>query len=188
MPPQDTLQFGTTLPHLHLTPNLDQSVFCAPGSFIIGDVTIGASSSIWYHSVLRGDVHFIRVGKMTNIQDGCICHVTNETHPLILGDRVTVGHRAVLHGCTVEELCLIGIGAIVLDGALIETNSMVAAGAVVTPGTRVPSGTLVGGIPARVLRDLRGDELENLSASAERYRNYASEALKSLSGLQRPAS
>jgi len=182
MPPQDTPKTGTSLPHLHLTPSIDQSVFCAPGSYVIGNVTIGADSSIWYHSVLRGDVHFIRVGKMTNIQDGCICHVTSETHPLIIGDRVTVGHRAVLHGCTVEELCLIGIGAIVLDGAVIETRSMVAAGAVVTPGTRVPAGTLVGGIPARVLRELRPQELENLSASAERYRDYAVDARKSLQG------
>ncbi len=188
MPQHDGHRLGTVLPHLHLTPRLDPSVFCAPGSYVIGDVTVGQDSSIWYHSVLRGDVHYIRVGAMTNLQDGCVCHVTNRTHPLTIGNQVTVGHRAVLHGCTVEDLSLIGIGAIVLDGAVVESTSMVAAGAVVTPGTRVPSGTLVGGIPARVLRDLRADEIENLSASAERYRNYASDALKSLSGLSEPPS
>lgn len=185
MQPHASPSTGTLLPHLHLNPKVAPSVFCAPGSYIVGDVTIGEDSSIWYQSVLRGDIHFIRVGKMTNIQDGCVCHVTHDTHPLIIGDRVTVGHRAILHGCTVEELCLIGMGAIVLDGAVVEKSAMVAAGAVVTPGSRVPAGTLVGGIPARVLRDLRPDELENLPASAERYRTYAADARASLqSGAQ----
>ncbi|MCA1753478.1 MAG: gamma carbonic anhydrase family protein [Spirochaeta sp.] len=180
MQQQNTVNLGSALPYQDVFPRIDESVFCAPGSYIIGDVTVGEGSSIWYHSVLRGDIHFIRVGKMTNIQDGCVCHVTHETHPLIIGDQVTIGHRAVIHGCTVEDLCLIGIGAIVLDGAVVETTSMVAAGAVVTPGMRVPTGTLVGGVPARVLRDLRADELENFAASAERYQKYAADTRKSL--------
>lgn len=155
------------------TPVIAPSVLVAPGSRIIGDVVIGDLSSIWYNVVIRGDVNVIRIGTQTNIQDGSILHVTHDTHPLVIGNRVTAGHAVRLHGCTVEDETLIGIGAIVLDGAVVESGSMVAAGALVPPGMHVRSGTLVAGVPARVLRDLRTEEIENLSASADRYVEYA---------------
>lgn len=171
---------GTVLPYRNIKPKVAAGVFLAGGSFIIGDVELGEGCSIWYNTVLRGDIHYIRVGSMSNIQDACIGHVGNGTHPLIIGNSVTVGHRAVLHGCTVEDLCLIGIGAVVLDGAVVERQAMVAAGAVVTPGTRVASGTLFGGVPARAMRDLTVEELANLAASAERYYAYAATTQESL--------
>lgn len=179
------MNFGTTLPYKELQPSVDPTAFLAPGARIIGDVTLGAHSSVWYGVVLRGDVHWIRIGAMTNVQDGTVIHVTHDTHPTVVGDCVTVGHRVVLHGCTVHDYTLIGIGAIVLDGAVIEKRAMVAAGALVTPGTRVPSGTLYGGVPARELRLLKAEEIENFSASAERYRRYAADSAASLRAAAR---
>lgn len=157
-----------------------ESVFVAPGSWIIGRVTIGEDSSVWYNVVIRGDVHSITIGERTNIQDGSILHVRNKTGPLIIGNDVTCGHAVTLHGCTVQDRCLIGIGAIVLDGAVVETESFVAAGALVPPGMVVPSGTLVTGIPAKVRRDLSKDERADIAASADRYVNYAKESRNSL--------
>ena len=154
-------------------PTIPNSVMVAPGARIIGDVVIGERSSIWYNVVIRGDVNYIRIGEETNIQDGSVLHVTHDTHPLVIGDRVTVGHGVRLHGCTVEDETLIGIGAIVLDGAVVEERSMVAAGALVPPGMRVPSGKLVAGVPARVRRDLGAEELANFAVSASRYVEYA---------------
>lgn len=154
-------------------PTIPGSVMIAPGARIIGDVVIGERSSIWYNVVIRGDVNYIRIGEETNIQDGSVFHVTHDTHPLVIGNRVTVGHGVRLHGCTVEDETLIGIGAIVLDGAVVEERSMVAAGALVPPGMRVPSGKLVAGVPARVRRDLGAEELANFAASASRYVEYA---------------
>ena len=154
-------------------PTIPDSVMIAPGVRIIGDVVIGERSSIWYNVVIRGDSNYIRIGEETNIQDGSVLHVTHETHPLVIGNRVTAGHAVRLHGCTVEDETLIGIGAIVLDGAVVEERSMVAAGALVVPGMRVPSGKLVAGVPARVLRDLSADELANFVDSANRYVEYA---------------
>jgi len=154
-------------------PAIADSVLVAPGARIIGDVVIGERSSIWYNVVIRGDVHSIRIGEDTNIQDGSVLHVTHETHPLVIGSRVTAGHAVRLHGCTVHDETLIGIGAIILDGAVVEEHAMVAAGALVPPGMVVPSGKLVAGVPARVLRDLSEPEIENFRASASRYVEYA---------------
>ncbi|MFW5685855.1 MAG: gamma carbonic anhydrase family protein [Spirochaetota bacterium] len=154
-------------------PHLGEEVFIAPGAVVIGDVTIGDRSSVWFNVTARGDIHWIRIGRDTNIQDNSVLHVTNETHPLSIGDRVTCGHAVTLHGCTVHDECLIGIGAVVLDGAVVESGSMVAAGALVPPGMTVPSGMLVAGVPARPLRPLRDEERENLAASAARYVKYA---------------
>jgi carbonic anhydrase/acetyltransferase-like protein (isoleucine patch superfamily) len=139
------------------------------GATILGDVELGEDASVWPGVVLRGDVNFIRVGARTNLQDGTVVHVTTATHPAIIGDDVTVGHRAVLHGCTVEERCLIGIGAIVLDGAVIGPDAMVGAGALVPPGAVVPPGTLVLGAPARPKRPLTPEEIEGLRRSAAHY-------------------
>jgi carbonic anhydrase/acetyltransferase-like protein (isoleucine patch superfamily) len=170
----------TVVPYGGKWPVIPDSVMIAPGARIIGDVVFGERASVWYNVVIRGDVHYIRIGEDSNIQDGSVLHVTHDTAPLVIGDRVTVGHAVKLHGCTVKDEALIGIGSIVLDGAVVESRSMVAAGAVVAPGFVVPSGTLVAGVPARVRRDLRKDELENFAPHAERYVNYATETRKDL--------
>ena len=149
----------------------------APGVVVIGDVEIGAASSLWFGSVVRGDVHAIRIGARTNLQDHCVVHVTSGLHAAEIGDEVTVGHRAVVHGCTVRDGALVGIGAIVLDGADIGEEALVAAGALVGPGTRVPPRTLVRGVPARVARTLSAEEVQQQRARALEYvetsRHYA---------------
>lgn len=154
-------------------PRLAPSVFLADGSVVTGDVEIGEDSSLWFGTVVRGDVNSVRIGARTNLQDQTIVHVTGGTHPTIVGDDVTVGHRAVLHGCTVHDRCLIGIGAIVLDGAVVGPEAMVGAGALVAPGTVVPPGKLALGAPAKVKRDLTPEEIAFFRSSAERYAGYA---------------
>jgi len=136
-----------------VSPVCHDSVFVAEGAMVIGDVEIGEGSSVCYHTVIRGDIHRIRIGQRTNVQDQCTLHVTRRD-PLVVGDEVTIGHRAVVHGCTVEDLCLIGIGAVVLDGAVIGRGSVIGAGAVVPPGTAVPPHSLVLGVPGKVVRNL----------------------------------
>jgi carbonic anhydrase/acetyltransferase-like protein (isoleucine patch superfamily) len=163
------------LPYGGKRPTIPDSAYVAPGAVIVGDVALGEQASVWFNCTVRGDIHYIRIGARTNIQDNSILHVTKGTHPLVIGDRVTVGHGVTLHGCTVEDECLVGIGAIVLDGAVIESGSMVAAGALVPPGMVVRTGTLVAGVPAKVLRPIREQERENLPASAARYVEYAKE-------------
>lgn len=165
----------TVIPFLGKTPRLHDTVYVAEGARIIGDVEIGPDSSVWFNTVIRGDVHSIRIGRETNVQDGSVLHVTEGTHPLVIGDRVTIGHMAMLHGCTVEELALIGIGAIVLDGAVIGREAFVGAGALVTPGVKIPPRTLVLGRPAKVARELRQDELDGLRESARHYAEHARE-------------
>lgn len=167
-------------PYQETFPKLHDSVFLASGSKIIGDVVIGENSSVWYNTIIRGDVHYIKIGRMTNVQDNSMLHVTNGKFPLNIGDKVTIGHSVTLHGCALNNLCLIGMGAIILDGAVVESNSMVAAGAVIKPGFVVPSGKLVGGIPARVIRDLTKEEIDDLQSSAKRYVNYTKITVESL--------
>lgn len=170
-------------PYLDTYPKLDPTVFLAAGVKIIGDVLIGKDSSVWYNCVIRGDVHYIKIGEMTNIQDCSMLHVTNGRFPLTIGDKVTIGHGVKLHGCTLNDLCLIGIGAIVLDGAIVEERSMVAAGSVIKPGFIVPSGKLVAGVPARVVRDLKQSELDEFEKSAMRYKEYTRLTKESLSNI-----
>jgi len=168
-------------PYKGVYPRIGENVFLAAGVKIIGDVEIGNNSSIWYNTVIRGDVHYIRIGDSTNIQDCSMLHVTNGKYPLNIGNKVTIGHSVSLHGCTLQDQSLIGIGAIVLDGAVIESNSMVAAGALVKQYFVVPSGKLVAGVPAKVIRDLTKDEIRDIEALAHRYAEYAritSESLK----------
>lgn len=167
-------------PYLDYYPKLGKNVFLASGVKIIGNVEIGDNSSVWYNSVIRGDVHYIKIGSQTNIQDCSMLHVTNGKYPLNIGSKVTIGHSVKLHGCTLEDLCLIGIGAIVLDGAVIHKNSMVAAGAVVKPNFVVPSGKLAAGVPAKIVRDLLDDEIADLERSAERYAKYTELTVESL--------
>jgi gamma-carbonic anhydrase len=160
-------------PYLDKFPKLGKNVFLAPGSKIIGEVEIGNDSSIWYNTVIRGDVNFVTIGKMTNVQDSSTLHVTNGKFPLIIGEKVTIGHSVVLHGCILKDLCLIGMNAVVLDGAVVEEKSIVAAGSVVIPGFVVPSGKLVAGVPGKVIRDLKEEEFEDFEKSAERYVKYS---------------
>jgi len=154
------------------TPKLDKSVFVAPGARIIGDVEIGPDASIWFNVVIRGDVHRIRIGEGTNIQDGSVLHVTHKKAPLTIGKNVTVGHMVILHGCTVRDTALIGMGAILLDGVEVGEESFVGAGSLLTIGTMVPPRSLVMGRPAKVVRPLRDDEIAFLHQSAENYKQY----------------
>ncbi len=170
-------------PYNDTFPKIHSSVFLAPGSKIVGDVEIGKDSSIWFNVVIRGDVHYIKIGEMTNVQDLSMLHVTNGKYPLNIGNKVTIGHSVKLHGCTLQDLCLIGIGAIVLDGAVVEENSMVAAGSVVKPKFIVPSGKLVAGVPARVIRDLTSEEIDDFEKSAQRYKEYSDLTINSLNSL-----
>ena len=150
-------------------PAVDPTAFVADSAVVIGDVVIGPDASLWFHAVLRGDVERIRIGARPNIQDNATVHVTRERWPTLVGDGVTVGHAAVLHGCTVGDHCLIGIGTIVLDGVEIGTECLVGAGTLVTPGTKVPPRSLVLGSPARRVRELSADEVARLHASADGY-------------------
>jgi len=156
-------------PFRGISPRLHASVLVMEGGRVIGDVEIGEGSSIWPGAVVRGDVFHVRIGARTNLQDGVVVHVTTDRHATLIGDDVTVGHRAVLHGCTVKERCLIGIGAIILDGAVVGPDAMVGAGALVTPGAVVPPGTLALGAPARVQRQLTEEERTGLRESAAHY-------------------
>jgi len=167
-------------PYKGIYPRLGTNVFLASGVKIIGDVEIGNDSSVWYNSVVRGDVHYIKIGESTNIQDCSMLHVTNGKFPLNIGNKVTIGHSVSLHGCTLNDLCLIGIGAIILDGAVVESNSMVAAGALVKQHFVVPSGKLVAGVPAKVIRNLTEIEIKDIEAGARRYVEYARITLESV--------
>ncbi|MDQ3751120.1 MAG: gamma carbonic anhydrase family protein [Acidobacteriota bacterium] len=153
----------------NLSPKIHESAFVTDDAIIIGAVEIGAESSVWFGSILRGDVNHIRIGARTNIQDGSIIHVSRKTHPTVIEDEVTLGHRVTLHGCYVETGCLIGIGAIVLDGARIGEKSLVAAGSLVTPDTQIPPHSLVMGSPAKVKRKLTNEEIYNLARFWQNY-------------------
>ncbi len=154
---------ASILPYKGIWPKIDPSAFVAPGASIVGDVEIGARSSVWFDCVLRGDVNVIRIGTESNIQDGTVIHVTGTngqgTH---IGDGVTVAHSALLHDCRLEDGCFIGMQACVMDRAVVETSAMVAAGALVTPGKRVPRGELWSGRPAKLLRPLSDAELAEI--------------------------
>jgi len=155
----------------NLHPKIHESAYVTDDAIVIGDVEIGAESSVWFGSILRGDVNHIRIGARTNVQDGTIIHVSSKTHPTILEDEVTLGHRVTLHGCHIETGCLIGIGSIVLDGVRVGRNSLVAAGSLLTPNTQIPPRVLVMGSPAKVRRELSDDEVEDLEKF---WRNYVS--------------
>jgi carbonic anhydrase/acetyltransferase-like protein (isoleucine patch superfamily) len=151
------------------TPQLGTGVFLAETCAVIGDVVIGAESSVWYSTVLRGDEMPIRIGARTSLQDGMVVHVTSGQLGTTVGDDCTVGHAAILHACTVEDGCLIGMGSTILDGARIGRGSLVGAGALVTPGTDIPPGSLVLGAPARVVRPVNQKEREQIEYGAAHY-------------------
>ena len=154
------------------SPKVDPSVFVADGVQLIGDVRVAKDASIWFNSVLRGDINSVEVGERTNIQDGSVLHVTNE-FPLRIGSDVTVGHRAIVHGCTVGDCCLIGMGSVLLDNVTIGSQSLVAAGALVLQNFVVPEGMLVAGIPAKIIRLLTEKEKGLIKESAQHYVEYA---------------
>jgi gamma-carbonic anhydrase len=160
------------LPYKGIVPRIAPGVFIAPGVVIAGDVEIGAESSIWFGTVVRGDVNRIRIGARTNVQDGCILHVSGDA-PLNLGASVTVGHGVILHGCEIGDGALIGIGARVLDHARIGEGAMIGAGSLVTPRTEIPPGALALGSPARVVRSLSEEEKHRHAETAGRYVAYA---------------
>ena len=150
-------------------PRIDGSAFIAETATLVGDVVIGARSSVWFGAVVRGDVFHVSIGDETSIQDNTVIHVTHDRYPTTVGHRVTVGHGVILHGCAVRDLSIIGMGAIILDQAEVGERCIVGAGALVTPGTRIPPGHLAVGAPARVKRPLTDDELAWLESSAAHY-------------------
>jgi gamma-carbonic anhydrase len=150
-------------------PQLGRHVFLAETCAVIGDVVIGDESSIWYGTVLRGDGYPIRIGARSNLQDGTLVHVTTDQFATIIGDDVTIGHGAIVHGCTIEDRCLIGMGATILDGARIGRGSLVGAGALITPGTNIPPDSLVLGAPAKVVRPIKPSEREQIEFGAAHY-------------------
>ncbi len=160
------------IPYQKIKPQVPQTVYIAENASLIGDVVIGEESSVWFNVVIRGDVNKIRIGQRTNIQDGTVVHVTHKTHPTIIGDDVTVGHNVTLHGCTVRNACLIGIGATLLDGVEVGDFCLIAAGSLVVPGTKIPPRSMVRGAPAKVVRQLTSDECEQLLQSARNYVGY----------------
>ena len=153
-------------------PRLGEGVYIDPSAQVIGDVRIGRESSVWMNAVVRGDVHFIEIGSETNIQDGCIMHVTRDRHPLLIGNQVTFGHGVIAHGCTIGSRVLLGIGSRILDRVEIGDDCIVAAGSVVTEGTVIPAGHLAMGTPARVRRPLEPNERARIVELAENYREY----------------
>jgi carbonic anhydrase/acetyltransferase-like protein (isoleucine patch superfamily) len=164
--------FRDAFPRVHPTAFIDDS------AQVIGDVEIGEESSVWMSVVIRGDVHRIRIGRRSNVQDGTVIHVMNTTHPTTIGDSVSVGHAAVLHGCTIEDRCLIGIGAILLNGAHIGNGSIVAAGTLIVEKMTVPPRSLVMGSPGRVKRALTDGEVVDIQALADRYVGYRLDYMK----------
>lgn len=154
------------------TPQFDDTVFIEDSAQVIGDVVIGPHSSIWFNTTVRGDVHYIRIGSHTNIQDNSVIHVTNGRFPTILEDYVTVGHSVTLHGCHIKSNNLIGIGSIVMDDVVIEENCIIAAGALVSPGTKVPSRSLMMGVPAKRARELTDEEVARIRQYANNYLEY----------------
>lgn len=173
--PHEAIAYGVSMliEHAGRVPQVPPSAWVHSSAHVIGRVTLGEEASIWFNCVVRGDIHDIRIGARSNLQDLTMVHVTRDRFPTIIGDDVTIGHRVVVHGCTIGDRSLIGIGAIVLDGAEVEPEAMVGAGALVTPGMKVPSGTVVMGQPARVARALRPDELEHIRETATHYAAYA---------------
>ena len=166
------------LPYRDYQPQVGKGGWVAPNATLIGDAVLGEDVSLWFGVVLRGDVHRIRIGSRTNIQDQCILHITqhegekrsdHDGHPTIIGSEVTVGHRVIMHGCTVGDLCLIGMGAILLDGAVVGRESIVAAGSIVTGGKVFPPRSLIMGAPAKVVREITDSQVEEFRASWQRY-------------------
>lgn len=169
------------LPYKGIMPKVHESAFIAPSASIVGDVEIGEDTNIWYNCAMRGDVHEIRIGARTNIQDGTVIHVTTDFSGAYIGSDVTVGHAAILHACTVEDFGFVGMQACAMDGSVVESYAMLAAGALLTPGKRVPKGQLWAGRPAKYMRDLTDEEIAYIKWSAPHYVELGQEHKKSVS-------
>ena len=158
------------------SPQISTDCFIAENATIVGDVVIGKLCSVWYNAVIRGDVHYIKIGNKVNIQDGAIIHCTYQRHPTEIGNNVSIGHNAIVHGCKVHDNVLIGMGAIILDNCVIESNSIIAAGAVVTQNTVVESGTIYAGVPAKKIKDINqsdfAGEIERISSNYVLYSSW----------------
>lgn len=163
------------LPYKGIMPKIAADAFIAPGAVVIGDVEIGSKANIWFGCVIRGDVQSIRIGEGTNVQDGTVIHVTRGDGPTIIGKGITIGHSALLHACTLEDGCFIGMHSTIMDKAVVETGAMVAAGALIAPGKRVPKGQIWAGNPAKYLRDLKPAEAEFISVSEQNYIRLAAD-------------
>jgi carbonic anhydrase/acetyltransferase-like protein (isoleucine patch superfamily) len=159
-------------PYRGLRPRVHPTAYIDDSAQVIGDVEIGEESSVWMCVVVRGDVNRIRIGRRSNVQDGTIVHVMKDTHPTLIADDVTIGHGAVVHGCTIEDRCLIGMGAILLNGVTVGSGSIVAAGTLLPEGTQVPPRSLVMGAPGKVRRTLSDADLEEIQMYADRYVAY----------------
>jgi carbonic anhydrase/acetyltransferase-like protein (isoleucine patch superfamily) len=155
-----------------LLPRVHPSAYIDDTAQIVGDVDIGEESSVWMAAIVRGDVNRIRIGRRSNVQDGAVVHVMKDTHATTIGDNVTIGHGAIVHGCTIDDQCLIGMGAILLNGAHVGTQSIVAAGTLVTEGARIPPRSLVTGSPGKVKRLLTHAEIAEIQLYADRYVSY----------------
>jgi carbonic anhydrase/acetyltransferase-like protein (isoleucine patch superfamily) len=169
---------GFIYPFRGIWPTLGEGVFIAPGARVIGDVHIGAESSIWFNCVLRGDVNSIRIGARTNLQDGTVVHVTINSFPTRIGNDVLIGHTAIIHGCTLEDGAFVGMGATVMDGCVIEQGGMLAAGSLLTPGKVIKPGQLWAGLAARNVRDLTAEEVKNNKEGQQGYVKMAAEYLR----------
>ena len=178
-----THQSPVILPWRGVMPTLDPTVFVAPGACVIGDVVMGAGSSVWFGSVVRGDVHEIRIGERSNIQDGTVIHVSRAKAGTYIGDDVLVGHSCTIHACTLESRSFVGIGAVILDQAVVESGAMVAAGALVPERRRIPSGELWAGCPARKMRDLTDEEQTFTVSQCARYAAMAAEYREMIAAL-----
>lgn len=161
------------------TPRIGEDCYIAENATIVGDVVMGNQCSIWFNAVLRGDVHFIKMGNKVNVQDGAVVHCTYLKSPTTIGNNVSIGHNAIVHGCTVHDNVLIGMGSIVMDDCIVESNSIIAAGAVVTKGTHVPKGTVFAGMPARKIKDISTDlsvgEVERIANAYVKYSGWFKE-------------
>ncbi|MGB8275182.1 MAG: gamma carbonic anhydrase family protein [Alphaproteobacteria bacterium] len=177
---------GLILPYRNYVPVVAADAFLAPGSVVIGNVEIGAESSIWFNAVIRGDVQEVKIGERTNLQDGCVVHVTTDGHATYIGSDVTVGHNAIVHACTIEDGVLIGMAATVMDGVVVEQGAMVAAGALVTYGKRVRARELWAGSPARCVRKVTDEEREQIDLSARNYVKLAQEYREALAKCLTP--
>ena len=165
--------------HRDRMPRVASGVFIDDSAQVIGDVEIGDESSVWMGVVIRGDVNWIKIGRRSNVQDGTIVHVMTKTHPTTIGDNVTIGHGAIVHGCTIEDQCLIGMGAILLNGAHVGTGSIVAAGTLLVEGMKVPPRSLVMGSPGKVKRTLEDREIAEIQMLADRYVAYRLDYMRS---------
>jgi len=157
------------------SPQIGEDCFIAENAVIVGEVSVGNQCSIWYNAVLRGDVHFIKLGDKVNIQDGAVVHCTYQKSPTTIGNNVSIGHNAIVHGCTINDNVLVGMGSIIMDDCVIESNSIIAAGAVVTKGTHVPSGTVFAGTPARKIKEVSPELSKGeINRIADNYITYSS--------------